>query len=313
MLSTGVNIRPFGIPVLGISLLATLMGASCNTQDIQEFLGDVGNSTSPPAGTAVSFEEFTDDVGTHGGLETRVLIRSAQGYQNFFGHAAPAGVDFAHQSVIFYAAGSKPTGGYDAHILSLTRAGDQLVAITELVSPGASCTVTQALTAPYVLVKFAAQPGASVEFLKKDRTDDCQIVGNPCIAVTCPFGTRCEPQQVQCVRAPCPPVATCVPIEPSVQCGGFAGIPCPGIGRCVDDPTDGCDPNAGGADCGGICQCVQNVLCIAGDVFDSSPSVCACVKAPTCGPVCDVLCGPNGTVIDANGCPTCACNPLPTP
>jgi len=62
--------------------------------------------------------------------------------------------------------------------------------------------------------------------------------------------------------------------------GGIAGIQCPGGGRCVDDPSDSCDPNKGGADCGGICQCVESVSCIIGDVFDSSPGVCACVPKP---------------------------------
>jgi hypothetical protein len=36
-------------------------------------------------------------------------------------------------------------------------------------------------------------------------------VTNPCAAVLCPQGTRCELQEVQCIRAPCPPQATCVP------------------------------------------------------------------------------------------------------
>jgi len=60
-------------------------------------------------------------------------------------------------------------------------------------------------------------------------------------------------------------------------CGGFGGFPCPGAGQCIDDPRDDCDPKNGGADCGGICQCVETVSCIIGDVFDSSPGVCACV------------------------------------
>jgi hypothetical protein len=314
MLSTGPRSTRSGISVLGLPVLATLGIASCNTQDLQEFFGDVGNSTSPPPGTAIPFEEFTDDVGDHAAIETRVLIRSAQAYQNFFGHASPADIDFGRQSVIFYAAGTRPTGGFDANILSLTRAGNQLVAITELVSPGAGCAVTDSLTAPHVLIRFAAQNGASVQFFKKDRTNDCQPVTNPCAAALCPAGTHCESQVVECVTAPCPPVAVCVPDPEPVHCGGIAGIPCPGLGKCVDDPSDSCDPNAGGADCGGICQCIETVLCIVGDVFDSSPSVCACVPRtpPTCGPVCDIFCG-NGHVIDANGCPTCACNPAPTP
>jgi len=79
-----------------------------------------------------------------------------------------------------------------------------------------------------------------------------------------------------------------------VFCGGIAGIQCPGSGTCVDDPSDGCDPAHGGADCGGLCQCVQNVLCVRGSHFDSSPKVCACV--PDAGTSCgSVTCAP-GTV-----------------
>jgi hypothetical protein len=59
-------------------------------------------------------------------------------------------------------------------------------------------------------------------------------------------------------------------------CGGIAGIACPGLGSCVDDPSDGCSPGAG-ADCGGVCQCDALAKCHEGDVFDSSPEVCACV------------------------------------
>ena len=47
-------------------------------------------------------------------------------------------------------------------------------------------------------------------------------------------------------------------------------------------------------------------------MFDHSPEVCACVPPPVCGPVCDIFCE-FGNVPDANGCPTCRCNPPPTP
>jgi hypothetical protein len=115
-----------------------------------------------------------------------------------------------------------------------------------------------------------------------------------------------------CIQAPCPPIATCVPDAPRLFCGGIAGIKCPGSGQCVDDPSDSCDPKAGGADCGGICQCVQTVKCDKGQMFDSSLKVCACVPAAVmCGPVCEIYCE-FGNVPDANGCPTCKCNPAPT-
>jgi hypothetical protein len=137
---------------------------------------------------------------------------------------------------------------------------------------------------------------------------------NPCAATLCIAGTHCEVQPVECIKAPCPPVAVCVKNAPAVSCGGFTGKPCPGAGKCVDDPSDSCDPTKGGADCGGICTCVQTVLCVKGATFDNSPGVCACVvptpPPPACPPVCDIFC-PNGHVLDAKGCETCACNPPP--
>lgn len=138
---------------------------------------------------------------------------------------------------------------------------------------------------------------------------------DPCATVDCDVGRHCEAQKVECIKAPCPPVAACVlnvtpPSGPT--CGSIAGKPCPGMGKCVDNPNDSCDPAKGGADCGGICTCVETVLCTKGAKFDSSPSVCACVpEKPVCGPVCLIYC-PFGNVLDSQGCPTCACN-KPTP
>ena len=96
-------------------------------------------------------------------------------------------------------------------------------------------------------------------------------------------------------------VASSGQCAPTQTCGGIAGFPCPGGGKCVDDPSDSCDPANGGADCGGICVCIENVLCVLGSHFDSSPQVCACVpdQPATCGGVtcpagqlcCNASCG----------------------
>jgi hypothetical protein len=380
MLRIGVRNRSLGIGVLGLSLAATLGAAGCTPQDLEEFFGDVKNPPSPPTGTAVPFQVFSDDTSAVSAKETRALIRTSQGYVSLFGHAPPAGVDFSNDWVIFYSAGTRPTGGYDASIASLTRAGNQLIAVTSLLSPGSLCIEPQIVTTPNVLIKFAAQAGASIEFFKSDVVNDCEP-NDPCAAVTCPVGSKCVvapascaagvtschgpvscvPQDVQrcggiagiqcpgagtcvddpsdgcdpnnggadcggicqCSGAPImcpigevfdfsPSVCACAPKAPVVHCGGIAGIQCPGGGRCVDDPSDSCDPNNGGADCGGICQCIETVSCIIGDVFDSSPGVCACVpkSPPNCPPVCAIYCA-YGNVPDANGCPTCACNPPP--
>jgi len=279
MLRIGVRKRSFDIGiaiVLGLALAATLGAAGCTPQDLEEFFGEVKDSRAQPPGTAVGFQAFSDDTSAISAKETRALIRTSQGYVSLFGHAPPADVDFGKDWVIFYSAGTKPTGGFDVSIASLTRAGSELVAVTSLVSPGRSCIEPQIVTTPNVLIKFASQTGASAQFFKKDSVNDCGA-DNPCAAVTCPVGSMCVVVAPPCIPgANCPLQGTCVP-QRGPFCGGIAGIPCPGAGKCVDDPSDSCDPNNGGADCGGICQCIETVSCIIGDVFDSSPGVCSCV------------------------------------
>lgn len=146
---------------------------------------------------------------------------------------------------------------------------------------------------------------------------------NPCAAVLCPVGTICEviegePPRAACVPPPDDPCARvrcaegsscfdgiCVPDEP-VFCGGIIGEPCPGAGTCIDDPRDDCDPDRGGADCGGLCVCQAIALCIEGYVWDGSPGVCSCVRAPDTSTPCGANeCGP-GTYCCNASCGICA-------
>lgn len=148
-----------------------------------------------------------------------------------------------------------------------------------------------------------------------DKVRDSGVASPPgsCATIDCAVGTHCEEQQVMCIKAPCPPLPTCVPDTSKLFCGGIGAIVCPGDGQCVDDPSDTCDPKGSGRDCGGVCQCVQKVDCAKSQTFDSSVKVCACVPAPVvCGPVCDIYCE-YGNVLDAQGCPTCQCNKAPAP
>ena len=317
---SSIRRSPFLATLAGLTTLAAVVGCGeglTGTDDVQQFAGDVrAAGTQPDAATTISFEAFTDDVSKRAATKTRTLIRSAAGYQSFFGHAAPASVDFARDWVMFYAAGTEPTGGYEASFVAVLRAGPSLIAITQLVSPGALCPVPQLVTAPYALIKFTAQPGTSAEFYKSDSIRDC--VPDVCAGTQCVTGSHCDPATGKCISdGVCGPVCdiycdygnvldasgcpTCScnppPKDPcatvkcaagthcdsgkcapdGVSCGGFTGKPCPGFGKCVDNPNDSCDPTTGGADCAGICSCVQNVLCTTNSRFDSSPSVCACV------------------------------------
>jgi hypothetical protein len=318
--------RPARGAILSLSASLLALGAvaatftACDRSDLIETVGQARPWESTGTGgdtgfVAVPFTAFPDDVGDRASVERRVLFKTRDAYAGFFGHAPPAGVDFAKDWVIFYAAGKKNTGGYAASVTVLGTRGigneKLLQAVTRLESPGAGCGVTTALTTPHVLIKFAAQTSVfNVDFARADTTRDCGggVPTNPCAATTCPTGTtcavnkslppqavcipnepdpcatvrcaagtHCEAKPVVCVRAPCPPVAECVKDAAAVHCGGFAGRPCPGRGRCDDDPSDTCDPANGGADCGGLCTCIQNVACTVNTTFDSSPAVCACV------------------------------------
>jgi hypothetical protein len=87
-----------------------------------------------------------------------VVITSAESWQDYFGTAAPAAVDFDRQWVAFYGAGLRNTGGFSAEILAIHAlpGSGGLVLETHHTSPGADCIVTQALTWPHALVAFDA-------------------------------------------------------------------------------------------------------------------------------------------------------------
>lgn len=91
---------------------------------------------------------------------------------------------------------------------------------------------------------------------------------NACDLVDCPDGQECVELEVQCVTAPCPPVAQCVDVDPDpcatvlceegshcemqdVQC---VMAPCPPIAQCVPDVPEGaCRTDA---DCGEHERCI---------------------------------------------------------
>jgi hypothetical protein len=263
---------------------------------------DVSESEAALRGSpqTIAFEQLTDPegVGTAAEEETRVLIETAEEYEALFGHAPPADVDFAGgEVVVFYSAGTQPTGGYEASILSITQRGKRLRITTQLVSPGEDCIVTQALTQPYALATFVMPAGIKrVRFAHEDVVRDCSEE-DPCAAVRCAAGTVCEVQPDGS--------AACVPS--GTFCGGIAGFLCPGAGSCIDDPADDCDPNMGGADCGGMCVCNAMGLCVDGFVWDESPEICGCV--PVDGgdvhPCAAVLCPVNSTCELQNGEAVC--------
>lgn len=240
-------------PALALILAASIPLAACAATAAGTLprQGEVAPAPAKPqAGSrAIPFDRLRADLGAAGTDETRLVIISEAGYREHLGPAAPGGIDWPESWVVFYSAGTKPTGGYEASIESIRVAPDGVLeVVTRLVSPGQGCVATMALTRPHVLVRIRrpAESPRAVRFLTSDATRDCD-----------PAGEAYGP-----------------------MCGGIAAIPCPGAGTCVDDPRDDCDPRKGGADCSGVCRCLAQGLCVEGHRWDSSPEVCACVAAP---------------------------------
>jgi len=93
----------------------------------------------------------------------------------------------------------------------------------------------------------------------------CVPESNPCALVRCAAGTHCEVQEVQCARAPCPPVAACVP-DQGPFCGSRGNqVYCATTEYCHHEPRQTC----GWADAQGECR--------------TKPQVCTRIYRPVCG------------------------------
>ncbi|KAG7386656.1 hypothetical protein PHYPSEUDO_015440 [Phytophthora pseudosyringae] len=70
-------------------------------------------------------------------------------------------------------------------------------------------------------VSIATSPPEPVCSKKCPKNEKCQINTadstqyclSPCATVRCASGYTCKVEQVQCIRAPCPPVAVCKPVK----------------------------------------------------------------------------------------------------
>jgi hypothetical protein len=88
-----------------------------------------------------------------------------------------------------------------------------------------------------------------------------------CNTVKCSAGYHCELQQVQCIRAPCPPHPTCVADKEPTTCDTLkckAGTHCElTLIQCITTPCDPiaqCVPDKGGCGCSGKGACLD-IIC----------------------------------------------------
>lgn len=80
-----------------------------------------------------------------------------------------------------------------------------------------------------------------------------------CADLRCGAGEHCEVVEVQCIRAPCPPLPQCVP-DPTA----CAAVRCMSGTRCVEEAgTARCVPEEGGVPCGSAVCAAGQVCCNA--------------------------------------------------
>ncbi len=90
-----------------------------------------------------------------------------------------------------------------------------------------------------------------------------------CAALLCPADTQCVVKQVQCIRAPCPPIASCEPIATKPTC---AVTLCKQGSTCVEGPNGAeCIDQTGAGTCA-VTLCAQGSTCVEG------PSGAECVE-----------------------------------
>jgi hypothetical protein len=139
--------------------LASLAGAGCADVEAGAPLADASPLVPASGERSVPFEELDVRASRRPPDELRQVITSVEEYLALVGNAPPPGIELRQHWVVYYGAGVRPTGGYDARIADIQRSenGRILTITTQLVEPGSGCIVTQALTHPYVLVRVPRQ------------------------------------------------------------------------------------------------------------------------------------------------------------
>ena len=82
-------------------------------------------------------------------------------------------VDFDRNMIIFAAMGTRPNTGYQIEISQLYRHGDDIYAVVRETSPGRSCVVGQAITAP-VTAALVPRTSGRVHFVEQTRVQHCR-------------------------------------------------------------------------------------------------------------------------------------------
>ena len=88
--------------------------------------------------------------------------------ENVDDHQVPE-VDFSSESVVFLLMGPRPTGGYSIDLRDVILEGDVLKVLADLREPGPKEMLTQAFTAPHVVLVIPNREFSSVEWINQGR------------------------------------------------------------------------------------------------------------------------------------------------
>jgi hypothetical protein len=111
----------------------------------------------------------------------RLAIRDAGQWQQAWsdigrgsspGGSPPPQVDFAHETVIVAALGSRATGGYGIYVDSAYEHTGGVEVVIRKVSPGARCATTQVFTQPVDVARIPVS-GVQVQFRERSTVHDC--------------------------------------------------------------------------------------------------------------------------------------------
>lgn len=236
------------VRLCSLPLLLLLSLTACALSDDDELVVELSDEAISDDGKAdhltIAFRELDDPqgVGDRGEVETRVVLTSRAAYAGYFGHAAPADLDFSREWVLFYSAGTRSTGGYEATVASIARSasGKTLYVSTSLRAPGPDCLVTFALTQPHALVAFrrpATRPTAARAY-HTDETRACDrcegLTGEACDATPgCgQVAEGCDPAPINPDTGfpyPCDPILVCRAQAAAGEgdaCGSRGLLPC---------------------------------------------------------------------------------------
>lgn len=154
--------------ILALCILAIFVGAFLFLHNPKDLTGQDGRggqsaqiATAPVTTTPVSFTEL--EVGTYaqeGPTERKnIAARDTESFERLWKMAhgnqkiATPTIDFSKEYVIGVFAGPQSSGGHAIAVQQVTDLGDTRTVAVTFTTPGAGCVATEALTAPYQLIR----------------------------------------------------------------------------------------------------------------------------------------------------------------